>query len=335
MAMSFRSKTSRLFKACAVGLAVFGALGVTAGTAQADALAVSVMLETNLLFSNATTGVTLDASAFSTVVFTDSAQVTASLGGLSATQTGGPSSPIDLYACAPGSVGCPANNTFPFTVPPPTTTFATADQLLTGAPITGLPGLTAGATADLGTYASLSTPNTATSTADNGLNSTFAFTLLGATAVKIDFDAQAYLDAFTAAGQIFPTNALSAYTKCFDVTLVSTGATVVHWCPNGVNAPGDASDIGLTASTEPFNLNQNASVNAPFNGNQTTGVQSGHFSATTVTLLANTPYRLNLVESSRASALEVAAVPAPASLIMLGAALLGFGGVVGLRRRKS
>jgi hypothetical protein len=289
-----------------------------AQTAHANALAVSDALLSSLLFRNALTGQVLDVSNFTTLAFTNSATVTASLGGAAATQSGA-GSPLDLYACAPGSVGCPANNTFPFTMPPPTSTFALADQLESGAPISGL-GFPTGATVNAGAYASLTMPTSGDSNATNRLAATFTFAFPAATPITIEFNARAYVDAFTAAGEPFPTNAISGINVCFDIV----GPVLVHWCPNGVPAPADVTDTGIVTSTEPFSLNVTRAAIAPTNGNNQFGpFGPGFFSATTVPLLSG---QLSAVEQATASALEVAqVVPEPATLLLLGVGMLGFG----------
>src|SRR5581483_4067878 len=183
-------------KSSVIALGIAASIGV-ASTAQADALAVSDILLSNLLFGNGTR--TLDFSDFTALTFTNSGQVTAQLGAGSQTFAGN-TTPLDLYACV--GTGCPANNTFPFTPPPPVNTFSTADQLEQGAPITNVPNgtggvLSTGATVDAGTYVSLASANVGNAQSKNGLSSTFLFTLGSTTPVTITFDAQEYLQAFT------------------------------------------------------------------------------------------------------------------------------------------
>jgi PEP-CTERM motif len=293
--------------------AVVLAWSVGTGTAHAHALAVSDILLSNLLFRNAATGTILDRSDFGAVLFTNSANTSATIGGTSDTHSGF-GSPLDLYSCV--GVGCPVNNTFPFLTPPPVSTFATGDQLEGGAPITGL-GLLTGATVDAAAYASVISSADPVAASNNSLSSTFQFALAANTAVQINFNAQAYLDAFTAASEIFPTFAIAGYSTCFTITAVGVVGAVANWCPDGINN----NDLGMTATTEPFSLNQVANRNSPFNGNTTTGVQSGFFSGTTVTLIGGVPYQLAAVETSTASGLEV--VPEPETLALLGVGMLG------------
>jgi len=315
---------SKSLKASVVALAVASGLAGMQ-SAKADALAASDVLISNLLFQNAATNTTLTTSDFTTLLFGTNASVTASLNGLTDTTTVNTPAGSDLYACAPGSVGCPANNTFPFVMPPPTTTFSEADQLEAGAPISGLvvngTPVPTGATVDTASNVSLATQAQGGANATNGLSSTFQFALANSTAVNITFDATLFLDAFTAAGSPFPTNAFASSQVCFTVTQVG-GPTVVNYCPGQTG-------VGITSDTTPFSLKQSVSVIAPVNGEDRFGPQTGSFSATTVTLTGGTLYRLSASEVATSSALEV---PEPGTLALVGLGLLGF---VGFRRRSS
>jgi hypothetical protein len=311
---------NRVLSKIVLGGAVVCMLGFAAGV-QARALAVADILISNLVFRNAGTGTILDLSDFAGVVYTNSGDTQACIGAVCDPHSG-VGTPLDLYSCV--GIGCPANNAYPFLGPPATSTFATGDQNEAGAPITGL-GFPTGATVNAGAYASTIDNADTSAQANNGLSSTFVFNLLADTAVQIDFDASHYLDAWTAAGEIFPTNALASTTVCFTITELETGATIVDWCPDGTE-----SALGITAATEPCNLNTNRSRNAPFNGNSTVTC-AGSFSATTVTLIGGTVYQLSAREVASADALEVA-VPEPNTLLLLGIGLFGVG-AIGLRRR--
>jgi hypothetical protein len=317
---------SKSLKRSVVALALASGLaGVQ--SAKADALAASDVLISNLLFQNAATNTTLTTSDFvAPLLFSTNASVTASLNGLTSTTTVNTPAGSDLYACAPGSVGCPANNTFPFVMPPPTTTFSEADQLEVGAPIAGLvvngTPVPVGATVDTASNVSLATQAEGGANATNGLSSTFEFALAHDTAVNITFDATLFLDAFTAAGSPFPTNAFASSQVCFTVTPVGGSTAVINYCPG-------LTGVGITSSTTPFSLNQSVSVIAPVNGEDRVGPESGSFSATTVTLTGGTLYRLSASEVATSSALEV---PEPGTLALVGLGLLGF---VGFRRRSS
>jgi len=303
-------------KKAALGLALVGSLGMGATAAQGHALAVAVDLLSNLQFLSGT-------SQFSLLTFTNSADTLASIGATQQSDSGtGPG--LDLYSCV--GTGCPANNTYPTTTPPATATFATADQNESGFPITGL-GSPTSATVNAASYASTIDGSDPSGQSNNALSSGFTFALNQSTAVTINFNALAYLDAWTGPTDVFPTNAIASYSTCFVITDSTTGAVVVRWCPDG-QAGGN---IGITAETDPFSLNDQRSRNSPLNGNSTTGVQQGAFSGTTVVLTAGTPYQLSATQKTTADATEVL-VPEPGTLALLGAGLFA---VSALRRRKS
>src|SRR5437870_13384544 len=119
----------------------FGASMV--GSAQASAVAQSVLQVTNFTFSNAATGIPLDASNFDLLNIQDSTNLNPSLNGafnpFSTFTVGGAPLPLTVR-CVPA--GCPAglNPGAPFAdaTTPPTVDGALAASSLDGAPITGL-----------------------------------------------------------------------------------------------------------------------------------------------------------------------------------------------------
>lgn len=305
------------------------------GMVHAGVQAQSIMQLDNFLLKDSA-GAVLDASDFGALLFTSTADIKATLGGTTVSDAGASAAgaPINLLAATVGGPAL-ADNTFPV-FPIPVTAgnnFAAADQNEIGSPITGLAVGTPASVASA-SYVSLDGSGDGSAASNNGLNASFIFNLTGATSVTMEFDALAYLEAHTAAGEDFPANASADYKLEFTLEDLDSNTIVMNWTPDGVLNGGGAGELGVTEASDPFSLNASRSRNAPFNGTSFIGAalgtkNSGLFSATTSVLTPGTAYQFTIRLNTLADA---ARVPEPATLALLGIGLLGMG--AGMNRRR-
>ena len=131
------------------------------------------------------------------------------------------------------------DNSFAVITNPPTSTFSTADAAQTGSPISGLVvggvDIDPAATARQASYVPLDDPAIGSSTANNGLDSTFSFVLGQGGALDFSFDARAYLEAFTSPSETFPTSSSAEYGLIFtldDLGGLTGEDKLINWEPD-------------------------------------------------------------------------------------------------------
>lgn len=296
------------------------ALGVSVSTAShAGVMAQSVLEITNLLFKNPN-GTTLATGQLDFLRFSDNASHSATLNGVNS-QSGqiiNAFGGIDLAQnCVVSCGGFGANN-FAHNNPPPLADFARVDSLLANSPVivTGNPGIATPADAHTVAQVNITNNGDGQGRSDLGLVTTFSFSLANDQTITFDFDADAYLRAFLG---IPATSGFAQSSLDWNVEIRRVGGPVVFsWTPDG--AAGGI--LGGTETADACDLSQTTSVQVVPDDSQI--ACSGHFTATTGTLLAANQYTMNIRHGSRVD-VSVQTLPEPGTLALLGVALGGFG----------
>jgi len=332
-------KINRLHLASATAVSLL-ALVAFSDKAHAGAYAYSTIQVSSFQLFNGTSGsptlgTGVDASQFSSLTFTNSSSTSATLDGVTNTNT--PLSPVSgtVYQACQGA-GCPLAAPFSlFGAPTPAGGIATAGNFaeaatqLSGAIISGTAAGSTPASANTAAQTQIvGTHVTSTTPGEVQLAAGFVFSLTGTSSTTIDISLSAStrllagLDAQGASSQAASTFEIKITCAQATCGTFTSGQTVFDWKPDGTtNLAGGSGTI--------FNggVNLNNTISEQFVSQQTdTGLLSGSFLGQT-TLLDNVQYNFNItqVDSVNATSLAPRRVPEPSTVALFAAGLLGFG----------
>ena len=286
-----------------LAIALAALLSVTAETTRAGVLATATIELENLLFRH-TGGAILDVSTdFAFLNYSNTGATAVSFTGTANQNFAGTNTPLDLGLICNGS-GCAGsgltNNGFQH-LAAVTGSFAAADQLESGFPVTGL-GLPVGATVSSGAWGQIQAGSAVgNANSNNGLTASLEFVTNFSGTVDIEADFDYFWKVLLSAGELAGSFAHSSGVVTFNLVDLTNGVPVFNFVPAGLNWD--------------FSLNGPAPIDLMLTDS---GV--GSFSFTTPMLFAGNRYQLTAREVTLA---EVTRVPEPGTLALLGLALLG------------
>jgi len=300
-----------------------------AGSVQADLFATAYLSIENLEFLGSD-GNILDASTdFNALAFTSSADYDGTLTGAGSFGDVEPNGGnIDFTSqCLTTTGDCPVlvENQQPPTLisGPQGTDFVTADQYQDGAPIANLDNVIDG-TGNFTTGAnilSITTANLSATEAEgsanvnNGLESSWTFSLAGAGAITIAADnLSVYLEAFASAGELFPGKASASTSFIITITDIN-GSTIFE-----VEVFNDTTSA--SANGWPFDIQTCGGLFDQL-GSCGVALSIDDLIIVTPVLAADTFYQLSIRGNSNIDIARVQEVPEPGILALLGMGMMG------------
>lgn len=308
-----------------VAAAVALAGGLASTSAKADAVAQAILGISNFHFAlgngNATRAADGSLLGSITVVSaTTTADSSVELNGVNASGATSQTDPLSFAGAAS------------------TSTLGSAGTYVPGAALIGAPVATFGAShgSQVGNsliatssgvtdgLVSLMPAGDGSTTSNVNFQSEFVMDVVGGTRIEIAFDASSFLRGYLSTAGVTPPTATAATTWTLTMRNNTTGATIFRWSPDGLVG----AITGGTEYVDDFALNDSVSQLTP--GNAFINNASGSFQAET-NALAEGRYTVSLRQSSLTDAFLK--LPEPASLGLLGVALVG-AGVASRRRSK-